>query len=351
MISCTDCRVFISYCRADRSLVDRLGDTLEQAGVSPIWDRDLNPGTGFSEQIQNFIANAHVFLPLLTPNSVERPWVHQEIGYALGLGKPVLPVTTSALPGGFISGIQGVQLNADLSNASEQLTNERFERLVEGARSSPALFECTEDNSRRALMLASYADGVRSIGKHGQVCQMASLTSFHLPNRRESDPIWKKYFAGTPHDTHLFHALSRERESLDRHGKKRGCQLILDPVERLDEVYRKHGAASVDSRVQGLLKFLRDDAVADVVVAINDDAERKRSITLVGNWFSSEAVSSGKTRLLKEALFTRDAQTVREQIQEFDDRLQDLWDERGWDRQSSRGKAIAYLESFLGSRR
>jgi hypothetical protein len=350
MIICKDCRVYISYSHSDRNIVDRLSDALEQAGVRPMWDRDLEPGTGFSEQIQSFITNAHVFLPLITPNSDNRPWLHQEIGYAVALGKPVIPVTTSTAPEGLISGVQSVQLQADLADASEKLTYERFERLVEGARSRPALFECTEDNFRRALLLASYADTVWKIGKYGQVCQTASLTTFHLPERGEADPIWRSYFPATPDNNILFHALHCERVSLQRHAQARGCQLILDPVHRLDAVYHRHGPASVNTRVKGLIRFLRDDSITNVAVAINDDEDRKRSITLIGNWFSSEAVSSGETRLLREALFTRDAQTVRQQILDFDDRMKDLLAARGWDKESSRANTIDYLQTFLNSR-
>ncbi len=143
---------------------------------------------------------------------------------------------------------------------------------------------------------------------------MASLTTFHLPHRGAADPVWKKYFPGTPDDRFLFEALRRERVALQRHARKSGCWLILDPVERLENVYRRHGPSSVRARVSGLLHFLRDDSLPDVVVAINDDAERMSSVTLVGDWFSSEAVSSGGKRVIREAFFTRDALTVRQQI-------------------------------------
>jgi hypothetical protein len=115
----------------------------------------------------------------------------------------------------------------------------------------------------------------------------------------------------------------------------------------LKDVYRKHGPGRVRARVRGLLDFLRGDSVPDVVVAINDDAKRTSSVTLVGDWFSSEAVSSGRTRVLREALFTRDARTVLQQIEDFDNRMRDLLAVRGWDARSSRAEAVSYLQAYL----
>ena len=140
-------RVFISYAHANRELVERLVEALNQAGVAPLWDNDLIPGTGFSEQIQSFIRNSHLFMPFITEASAERPWLHQEIGFATALGKPVLPVTLGSPPLGIISGIQAVQLREDLADAPAKFSAEYFRRLLEGMPDRPASYECTEDNA------------------------------------------------------------------------------------------------------------------------------------------------------------------------------------------------------------
>jgi hypothetical protein len=80
------------------------------------------------------------------------------------------------------------------------------------------------------------------------------------------------------------------------------------------------------------------------------DATRTSSVALVGDWFSSEAVSSGGTRVLREALFTRDAPTVRQQIEDFDSRMQDLLAIRGRDETSARVQTTSYLASYLALR-
>jgi TIR domain len=340
-------RVFISYSHSDRRIVELLVEALKGAGVTPMWDQDLLAGAGFSEQIQRFIANSHVFLAFLTDASAKRIWLHQEIGFATALGKPIVPVTLGTPPEGIISGIQAVQLRDDLADAAAKLSAEYFSRLIDSVPYRPATYECTEDNARRALLLARYADSVSALGKHGEVRQMASLSTFHLPDRGPADPIWKKYFAGTPDDVLLFDALRQERVTLGKHARECGFKLILDPVERLEQVYWRHGTGSVRARVNGLLTFLRDDSVRRIVVAVNDDLQRNSSVTLVGDWFSSEAVSSGKARVLREALFTRDSRVVRQQIEDFDNRMRDLLANRGWEPGGSRAAAIEYLQTYL----
>jgi hypothetical protein len=343
------CRVFISYSHSDRQTVERLVGLISKPGISPMWDADLLPGSGFSEQIQSYIRNSHVFLPVLTPASAERPWLHQEIGFAIALGKPVLPVALGCLPVGIISGVQAVQLHDDISDAPMKLSAEVFSRLMDRIPEHSESYESTDDNVRRAFLLARYAESVWAIRHHGRVRQAASLTTFHLPDRPATDPIWKRYFAGTPDDEFLFGTLRQERVALQRHARADGCQLILDPADRLKHVYRRHGPGAVRARVNGLLSFLRDDSVTDVVVAINNDMERKESITLVGDWFFSKAVSSGEQRVLTESLFTRSATMVRQQIQDFDQRMRDLLALREWTEHSSRADAMSYLQAYLDS--
>jgi hypothetical protein len=340
-------RVFISYSHSDRHLVQRLVNAIAAAGMTPMWDKHLRAGVGFSKQIQHFIVNCHIFLPFLTKASAKGSWQHQEIGFAFALGKRMLPVSLVGPPEGIISDIQAVELRADLSDARTKLSADRFVTLINEAERQPAAYECTADNTRRALMLADHANSVSALSCSGPVRQIASLTTFHLPNRGSEDPVWNNYFAGARDDLLLFEALQAERIALEKHAGERGCQLILDPAELLPNVYKRHGIGSVRERVRGLLSFLRGKSVSNVVVAINSAPSRDTSLTLVGDWFSSEAVSSGAKRVLKEAVFTRNAPVVWQQVRDFDNRLTDLLAARRWDARRSRREAISYLQAYL----
>lgn len=89
--------MFISYSHQDRKLVEQVEQVLRENGLDTLWDENFEFGHGFPEQIKNFIAHAHVFMPIIT---AARPWVHQEIGYAMALNVPLLPVCKGELPVG-----------------------------------------------------------------------------------------------------------------------------------------------------------------------------------------------------------------------------------------------------------
>ena len=92
-------RVFVSYSHEDKALAKTAVTRLESLGFHVLWDQRFNPGRSFTEAIKTRIACSHLFLPLLTANSVSRSWVHQEIGYAMGMEVPVLPPSILVLRG------------------------------------------------------------------------------------------------------------------------------------------------------------------------------------------------------------------------------------------------------------
>jgi hypothetical protein len=65
-------RVFISYSRDDKELVERIIETLKEIGLRPMWDQSFTGGGGFPEQIRKFIAHSHVFVPIITERSSKR---------------------------------------------------------------------------------------------------------------------------------------------------------------------------------------------------------------------------------------------------------------------------------------
>jgi hypothetical protein len=85
-------RVFISYSDEDLELVERIVSILEQDNIMVLWTRKLTGGTEYIEHLKVFIEHAHIFIPVITESSSARGWVHQEIGYAIGLHIPVYPV-------------------------------------------------------------------------------------------------------------------------------------------------------------------------------------------------------------------------------------------------------------------
>jgi hypothetical protein len=250
------------------------------------------------------------------------------------------------VPQGLIEGTQPLKLEGNYSDARETLSAYDFGLLIDADTNRRATYECTEDNARRAKLLAEYADHVRKIEEHGLVRQIASSTTFHIPDRGPKDPIWRRLFPHPSYGENLFEALAQERVALQEHAEKRGCRLIIDSVEKMNSVYKSHGLEGVRTRIELLRDFLQE-AVHPVVAAINNDANRTGSITLVGDWFLSEAVSSSETRVLRQAVFTRDIRMVQRHLDDFEHQMHDLLAARGWTEADSRARAIEYLQGQL----
>jgi hypothetical protein len=76
-------RVFISHATADKWMARVLCEKLEAIGVETFRDdRDIDGGDHIPARLRQEIDRADELLVLLTPNSVNRPWVLLEIGAA-----------------------------------------------------------------------------------------------------------------------------------------------------------------------------------------------------------------------------------------------------------------------------
>ncbi len=87
--------IYISYARADgRGYAERLFAELRARGI-PAWRdrRTINPHLDFSAGLEKAIDQALAVVVCVTP-SIKRddPFVRRELGYALGLRKPIIPL-------------------------------------------------------------------------------------------------------------------------------------------------------------------------------------------------------------------------------------------------------------------
>jgi hypothetical protein len=83
-------QVFVSHATADKWLAVTLCEQLEVAGASTFRDdRDIDGGDDIPERIRLEIKKSREVVVLLTPNSVNRPWVLLEVGAAWCYSKAV----------------------------------------------------------------------------------------------------------------------------------------------------------------------------------------------------------------------------------------------------------------------
>jgi hypothetical protein len=78
-----DYLVFVSHATADKWLAKTFCEKIEAIGASTFRDdRDINGGDDIPEAIRAQIQQSRELVVLLTPESVDRPWVLIEVGAA-----------------------------------------------------------------------------------------------------------------------------------------------------------------------------------------------------------------------------------------------------------------------------
>lgn len=110
-------QVFVSHATADKWLATMFCEKIEEVGATTFRDdRDINGGDSIPEEIRTQIQVSRELVVLLTPESVDRPWVLLEVGAAWGRRRnyrivPVLcHVTVDAIPD-IIEGKKAFQIN------------------------------------------------------------------------------------------------------------------------------------------------------------------------------------------------------------------------------------------------
>ncbi len=94
--------VFISYATGDSGIADELRGDLESNGLRCFMAaKDIQIAAEWQDSIREALMGSKRVLVLLTPRSINRPWVLMETGAAWALGKPLIPalshVATSEL--------------------------------------------------------------------------------------------------------------------------------------------------------------------------------------------------------------------------------------------------------------
>jgi hypothetical protein len=337
-------RIFIAYSHDDYAIAKRVVARLRKIGYKPLWDKEHRAGWAFPEQIKRGIAYAHVFMPILTAKSSESPWVHQEIGYAMGLDVPIVPIAIGRVPGEMMQDLHAVNVRPDGRNPLQQLTATVIEdALSDSPAASRATFRCADDSERRTEMIVEYANYVLNLREYGRVRQIGSLTSFALPDRVPGHPEWDKHEGKRPRGHRMRKHLRDERRALERHAKEAGCDLVVD----LSVAYDAEGPGSKEARLTTLLEFLESMPADRVRVAMRRRAGEEHNLLIVGDWFIAESMSPRPGEGYQLTVFTTHAPTVLERQRQFDEEIMDLLKDSRVPAKDSRDVAIEKIRAEL----
>jgi hypothetical protein len=334
-------RVFVSYSHEDEELMKTIVNRLKAINVEPLFDQSLKPGDRFSDVIKRYIAHSHVFMPIITSKSAGRPWVHQEMGYAMGLSIPLFPIAVGSLPDGLSSELHALQLKTDLSGIEDKLTEDAVEnRAISKVTAGDSVYQAAENLNDRTRMLVDYAGEIIELGFYGMVRQRSAFGSFSLPDNRPQARIWERREDGSMRNQQERDLLRDERRCMEQHARQEGCRLILDP-----ESVASFGKSAIDIRLKLLKEFI-ESMSADQMEVVFARKEIRSGLIIVGDWFLADAVVPYYGNDYQKTLFTRHGPTVIRAIEMFDREFEELKREAGT---ASAKAAIEHINALISS--
>ena len=85
--------IFLSHSARDRAAVELVRESLQSQGVNVyLAGHDVQAGYSVADKVKHAIRRSAAVVVLITPHSVGSAYVNQEIGYALGERKLVVPL-------------------------------------------------------------------------------------------------------------------------------------------------------------------------------------------------------------------------------------------------------------------
>ena len=91
--------VFISHSGPDTWIAKQIAREIKARGATPFLDEShVDVGADFEEDILHFLARAHEMVVLITPWSLDRPYVWAEIGAAWGRRIPIVALLLGITP-------------------------------------------------------------------------------------------------------------------------------------------------------------------------------------------------------------------------------------------------------------
>ncbi|WP_420128046.1 toll/interleukin-1 receptor domain-containing protein [Longimicrobium sp.] len=125
-------KVFVSYAQPDRSFAEALVFELDRAGVDVWSDRELRFGQVWEEQVSAALAEAKVFVLVVSPDYLTSNWSMVEMGAALARARegatlvPVIaaPVALPAALSEYLALDAAVMSSAEIANRIRTITRE-----------------------------------------------------------------------------------------------------------------------------------------------------------------------------------------------------------------------------------
>ena len=123
-------KVFISHSFSDNGLAREFANSLHQRGVK-VWldSNDLQSGRSWREGIEKALRESNVIVLLVTPDTIKRPNLFFEVGAAIGMGKPLIPVLSEDMDSALLP--TSLRERQHLLKSSPDATAEKFSAILD----------------------------------------------------------------------------------------------------------------------------------------------------------------------------------------------------------------------------
>jgi len=126
--------VFISYSLRDRVWARSIVEALQDRGVSVWYDEtEVRPGEALEDRIREGLDNSNNIIFLIAEGAAKSNWVAAELGAALALHKPIIPIVQEGIPRKDIPG--PIRLRRYLLKQDPSITAEEVVRAISPQRS------------------------------------------------------------------------------------------------------------------------------------------------------------------------------------------------------------------------
>lgn len=112
-------RLFITHVATQKTVAHQLKEHLEPFYVSCfVAHDDIEPTREWEDEIEEALRSMDALAALLSSDFHASNWTDQEVGFAVGTGRLVLPLRFGSNPYGFIAKYQGYQIAAGVAYSS-----------------------------------------------------------------------------------------------------------------------------------------------------------------------------------------------------------------------------------------
>jgi len=206
-------RLFFSYARSDAGFAVRLASDLRKAGQSVWVDQlDIPKGARWDEEVETALKACPCFLIVLTPDSANSENVRDEVSYALGENKTILPILLTECSIPFrLRRLQYVDFTGDYDQAFRELVD-ALHRLEPTAQPQPGTARPAQGLADKTAKSSRTTGQVREIGPGDSgVAAMATPAGGRATSRRLLVPVALVIVAVVAGAFYAFSPLSEDR--------------------------------------------------------------------------------------------------------------------------------------------